>query len=139
MIVHVTPVDNTSSVLVAAKTHASSDRMTQAAEKDYRAGNCWGELVALLLPLLQGKEKLLPRQELHVVRWLSDCHRFLDDEKAAWAAWARVNKSAVRRALKEHAEALKGLRMVHTGLKASPEARKAIEEALAIREELGLQ
>ncbi len=40
---------------------------------------------------------------------------------------------------KEHAEALKRLCMVHTGLKAFPKARKAIGEALAIVEELGLQ
>ncbi len=39
----------------------------------------------------------------------------------------------------EGALALKGLCMVHSGRKAFPEARKAIEEALAIMEELGLQ
>ncbi len=39
----------------------------------------------------------------------------------------------------EHAQALEELCMVHSGLKAFPEARKAIEEALAIMEELGLQ
>jgi tetratricopeptide (TPR) repeat protein len=40
---------------------------------------------------------------------------------------------------KEHSRALKGLCMVHSGLKAFPEARKAIRGALAIMGELGLQ
>ncbi len=38
-----------------------------------------------------------------------------------------------------HAQALTGLCMVQQGLKAFPAARKAISEALAIMEELGLQ
>jgi hypothetical protein len=63
-------------------SHGSVDQTIRAAVKEYRAGNYRGAL-ALLLPLLRAKEKLSPQQELKVVKWLSDCYRFLHDEKAA--------------------------------------------------------
>ncbi len=96
----------------------------------------------MLLPLLRAKEKLSPQQELNVVNGLSTCYRFLHDEKAALPHEQRgvvLTQQLFGARSKEHAEALKGLCMVHRGLKAFPKARKAIGEALAIMEELGLQ
>jgi tetratricopeptide (TPR) repeat protein len=122
-------------------SHSSVEQTIVAGEKEFGAGNYRGAL-ALLLPLLRAKEKLSPRQELDVVDCLTDCYRFLDDEKAALPHIQRgleLRKQLHGVRSKEHAMALKGLCMVHAGLKAFPKARKAIEEALAIMEDLGLQ
>jgi hypothetical protein len=122
-------------------SHGSVDQTIWAAKKDFVAGNYRGAL-ALLLPLLRAKEKLSPQQELNVVNGLSNCYRFLEDEKAALPHEQRglvLTKQLFDARSKEHAEALKGLCMVHRGLKAFPKARRAIGEALAIMEELGLQ
>ena len=117
------------------------DEVMEQAQKEVEAGNYRGA-VALSLPLLRAKDKLSPRQEYHVVNCLSQCYRFLRDDKAALphAQWLVVLAPEVDgpRSL-FHAVALKGLSIVHTGLKAFPEARKAIVEALAIMDELGLQ
>ncbi len=96
----------------------------------------------MLLPWLRAKEKLSPQQELWVVGCLSNCYRFLEDEKAALPHEQRglvLTKQLHGARSKEHSWALKRLCMVHRGLKAFPKARKAIGEALAIMEELGLQ
>ncbi len=73
---------------------------------------------------------------------LSTCYRFLDDDKAALPHTQRY--SALEQQLHgprspQHATALKGLSMVQRKLKAFPQARKAIVEALGIMDELGLQ
>jgi hypothetical protein len=122
-------------------SHGSVDATTRAAKKEYDAGNYRGAL-ALLVPLLRAKEKLSPQQELKVVRRLSNCYRFLYDYKTALPHAQRglvLTKQLFGARSKEHAMALWGLCMVNRGLKAFPEARKAVGEALAIMEELGLQ
>jgi hypothetical protein len=64
-------------------SRGSVDKTIQAAKKkEFDAGNYQGAL-ALLLPLLRAKEKLLPWQEMKVVSWLSACYCFLCDYKAA--------------------------------------------------------
>jgi tetratricopeptide (TPR) repeat protein len=121
--------------------HGSVDETVQAAKKDFVSGNYRGAL-ALLVPLLRAKGKLSPQQELKVVTWLSDCYRALGDFKAALPHEKRglvLTKQLFGARSRGRAEAFQGLCMVHTGLKAFPEARKAIGEALAIMEELGLQ
>jgi tetratricopeptide (TPR) repeat protein len=122
-------------------SHGSVFQTIRAAKKEFGAGNYRGAL-ALLLPLLRAKEKLSPQQELEVVDWLSECYRFLDDEKAALPHQERrvvLTKQLFGARSFEYARALQGLCMVHRGLKAFPKARKAIQGALAIMEELGLQ
>jgi tetratricopeptide (TPR) repeat protein len=122
-------------------SRGSVNKAIRAAQKEFEAGNYRGAL-ALLLPLLRAKEKLSPQQEIEVVNWLNICYRFLDDYKAALPHKQRglvLTKQLFGARSKEHAWALQGLCMVHTGLKAFPKARKAIGEALAIMEELGLQ
>jgi tetratricopeptide (TPR) repeat protein len=97
--------------------------------------------LALLLPLLRAKVKLSPQQELDVVDGLSNCYRFLDDYKAALPHKQRglvLTKQLFGARSREHAWALQWLCRVRGGLKAFPKARKAIGEALAIMEELGL-
>ena len=117
----------------------SLDETIGQAVKEYHAGNYRGGL-ALLLPLL--KEKLSPQQELNVSVWLSGSYHFLEDFKAALphAEHHVVLEQQLSgpRSL-GHAMALKVVCMVHRGLKAFPAARKAIKEALAIMDELGLQ
>ena len=117
------------------------DEVMEQAQKEVEVGNYRGG-VALLLPLLRAKDKLSPRQEYHVVNCLSQCYRFLRDDKAALPHVERKLVLAQNlfgpRSL-GHAGALQGLCMVHMGLKAFPEARKAVVEALAIMDELGLQ
>ncbi len=61
--------------------------------------------------------------------WLSACYRFLGDYKVALLYKLRVLVLVLQlhgARSKEHALALKGLYMVHAGLEAFPEARKAI-------------
>ena len=116
------------------------DEVMEQAQKEFEAGNCRGA-VALLLPLLRAKDKLSPRQEYHVVNCLSQCYRFLRDKAALPHAQRLVvltQELFGPRSL-GHALALQELCMVHGGLKAVPAARKAIVEALAIMDELGLQ
>jgi tetratricopeptide (TPR) repeat protein len=128
-----------SDLLPEGHSHGSVDQTIQAAVKEFDAGNYRGAL-ALLLPLL--REKLSPQQELDVVDWLSGCYRFLYDNKSSLPHIQRavvLTKELYGACSKELALALKGLCMVHSGLKAFPKARKAIGEALAIMEELGLQ
>ncbi len=88
------------------------------------------------------REKLSPLQERNVLWLASGCYRFLDDFKAALPlAQRRVvleQELAGPRSL-GHAETLWQLSMVHRGLEDFVAARKAIKEALAIMEELGLQ
>jgi tetratricopeptide (TPR) repeat protein len=121
-------------------SHGSVHDRTQA-EKEFDAGN-YREALALLLPLLRAKEKLSPQQELKLVDRVSDCYRLSRDFKAA--LWHKERGLVLTKQLFgarsfEYAQALTVLSMVHSGLKAFPEARKAIGEALAIMEELGLQ
>jgi tetratricopeptide (TPR) repeat protein len=122
---------------------ASVDETIGQAVQEFKAGNYRGA-VALLEPLLRppAKEKLSPQQERDVVMWLSDRHRFLGDYKAALPHTQRL--LALEQQLhgprsRQHAEALKVLCIVHRGLKAFTQARKAITEALGIMDELGLQ
>jgi tetratricopeptide (TPR) repeat protein len=119
------------------------DEVLVRAEKELVAGNYRG-CVELLQPLLRPKrkEKLSPQQEYVVVARLGCCYRFLGDFKAAFPHTQRRVVLAQQLGGPRsdiHAEALKGLCMVQAGLKAFPAARKAISEALAIMEELGLQ
>ncbi len=103
----------------------SHDSVGETIPKEHRAGNYRGALA--LLPFLRAKEELSPQRAEggeQVERLLLPLLGRLQGRVAARAARAG------------HAEALKGLCMVHSGLK--PEARKVIEEALAIMEELGL-
>ena len=122
---------------------SSVDEAVKQAGKEYVAGN-YRDGVELLLPFLRPKhkDKLSPQQELDVVVWLGACYRRLGDSKAALPHAQRhvvlEQQLSGPRSL-GHAMALKGLCMVHTGLKAFPAARKAIKEALAIMDELGLQ
>jgi hypothetical protein len=119
-------------------SHGSVDETILAVTKEFKAGNYRGVL-ALLLPLLRAKEKLSPQQELDVVDYLSNCVRFLRDFKAALPHQQRrlvLTKQLFGPRSRVHAQAFKGLCMVRGGLKAFPEARKAIGEALAIMEEL---
>jgi hypothetical protein len=116
-------------------SHGSVDETIRAAKKEFKAGNYRGAL-ALLLPLLRAKEKLPPQQELNVVKSLLPLLVRREGRVAARRARGRVDKTARS---KEHSRALKGLCMVHSGLKAFPEARKAIRGALTIMEALGLQ
>jgi hypothetical protein len=91
-------------------SYGSVDKTIQAAKKEREAGN-YRAALALLLPLLRAKEKLSPLQELKVVKWLSDCYRFLDDYKAALPHQQRVlvvTKQLCGARSKEHAVALKG-------------------------------
>ncbi len=93
----------------------------------------------MLLPLLQPKrkQKLSPQQEYEAV-----CYRSLDDFTASLPHALRgvvLAQQLFSLRSAAHAAALKGLCMVQTGLKAFPAARKAMAEALAIMEELGLQ
>ena len=121
----------------------SMDDAVAQATKEYSAGNYRG-VVELLLPFTRPKqrEKLSPQQELDVVMTLTGCYRCLLDFKAAlpYAERHVVLEQQLHgpRSL-ERALALKGLCMVHQGLEAFPAARKAIAEALAIMDELGLQ
>ena len=117
------------------------DEAIAQAEKEYHAGNYRGG-VALLLPLLRAKDKLSPLQEYHVADCLSQSYHFLHDYKAALPHVQRtlgLAQELFGPRSEGHALALKELCKVHTGLKAFPEARKAIVEALAIMDELGLQ
>jgi tetratricopeptide (TPR) repeat protein len=117
----------------------SVDDVLAEAVKDYQAGN-YEEALALLPALL--KTPLSPSQELNVVLYLSACYRFLDNERAALPHAQRYVALAQQlsgpRSL-QHALALKGLCMVHTGLKTFPTARAAIMEAMSIMDELGEQ
>ena len=117
------------------------DEAIAQAEKEFDAGNYRGA-VALMLPLLRAKDKLSPRQELTVAHWLSTSYRFLGDYKVALPHVQRVlvlAQEVFGPRSPGHAVALGELCMLHTGLKAFPAARKAIVEALAIMDELGLQ
>jgi tetratricopeptide (TPR) repeat protein len=115
----------------------------ERAVKEINAGN-YRAGVELLRPLLQPKrkQKLSPQQEHEAVSCLGVCYRALLDFKAALPYAQRLVVLAQQllgpRSV-GHAQALKGLCMVHQGLKAFPPARKAISEALAVMEELGLQ
>jgi tetratricopeptide (TPR) repeat protein len=111
------------------------------ADQECQAGNYRGA-VALLLSLLQGKDKLSPWQELNAVTCLIHCNIPMLDYKVALPYAER--KLALAQQLmgprsQGHAQALKALCMVQRGLKAYRAARKAIREGLAILEELGLQ
>jgi tetratricopeptide (TPR) repeat protein len=115
----------------------------EQAEKEFNAGNNRGA-IALLLPWLRppGQEKL-PHQERNMVGWLSVCYRALLDFEAALPHAQRCVDLTQRvqggvRSL-QYARALKGLCMVHLGLKDFPAARSVVTEALTIMEELGLQ
>jgi hypothetical protein len=96
---------------------------------------CWCALVA--------SETEPVARQMAVVDSLSDCYHFLNDYKAALPHAQRglvLAKQLFGARSKEHAQSLKRrLCMVRGGLKAFPKARKAIGEALAIMEELGLQ
>jgi tetratricopeptide (TPR) repeat protein len=73
---------------------------------------------------------------------MSFCYRCLLDFKAALPhaqRWEALTVQLCGPRSKHHAVALEELCTVHTGLKDYPTARKAIGEALAIMEELGLQ
>jgi tetratricopeptide (TPR) repeat protein len=111
------------------------------AVKEFNAGNYRGAL-ELLRPFLLAREKLSPQQELAVVGVASECYRFLLDFKAALPLAQRcvvlAQQLAGLRSLR-HAQALQELCVVQTGLKNSVAASKAIKEALAIMEALGLQ
>jgi tetratricopeptide (TPR) repeat protein len=114
----------------------------ERAKNELDAGNYRG-CVELLRQLLQPKrEKLSPQQEFEVVACLGSCYRALLDLRAALPHAQRCVVLAQQlfgpRSV-GHAQALKGLCLVQTGLKAFPAARRAIVEALAIMEELGLQ
>jgi tetratricopeptide (TPR) repeat protein len=112
------------------------------AKNEYKQGN-YRRGVELLQPFVgPGAKKLTPQQERGVVRWLSQCYRFLRDNKAALPHAQRgleLTLQLYRPRSQEHAYALKGLCMVQTGLEAFLEARANITEALAIMDELGLQ
>jgi tetratricopeptide (TPR) repeat protein len=121
----------------------SVDETIGQAVQEFKAGNYRGA-VALLEPLLRppAKERLSPQQECGVVGLLSSCYRHLSDDKSALLH--AQQKVALEQQLHgprscQHAVALKVLCMVHQGLKAFPQARKAITEALGIMDELGLQ
>jgi tetratricopeptide (TPR) repeat protein len=122
---------------------ARVDETFVQATKEVDAGNYRGA-VALLEPLLRPrpKEKLSPQQECDVVERLSACYRVLDDDKAALPhtqRWLALEKQLHGPRSRRHAGALKMLCRVQRGLKAFPQARKAIVEALRIMDELGLQ
>jgi hypothetical protein len=121
-------------------SHGSEKEPTQPAKKEFGAGNYRGALV-LLLPLW-AKQKLFPQQKLDVVTWLSDCCCLLYDEMAALPhtqCGLVFTKQLCNAHSRDHSRALQGLCMVHGGLKAFPEVLKAIREALAVMEDLGLQ
>jgi hypothetical protein len=112
------------------------DETLEQAVKEFKAGNYRGA-VALLRPLLRprAKEKLSLQQECGVVAWLSACYRFLGDYKSALPLAQR--QVALEQQLhsprsRQHAVALKVLCMVQRQLKAFPQARKGIAEALGI-------
>jgi tetratricopeptide (TPR) repeat protein len=121
---------------------ASVDETTVQAKKEHKAGNYRGA-VALLEPLLRppAKEKLSPQQERGVVGSLTAHHNALGDYKAALPHAQRLLalEQQLHGRSRQHAEALKVLCMVQRKLKALPQARKAITEALGIMDELGLQ
>jgi tetratricopeptide (TPR) repeat protein len=123
--------------------HDAANETVAQAVREHQTGNYRGGL-ALVLPLLRGKakEKLSPPQERDAVKCASDSYRLLLDCKAALPYAQRL--VALEQQLHgprsmEHADALHKLCMVHAGLKAFPAARKAITEAFAIMDELGLQ
>ena len=73
---------------------------------------------------------------------LSTAYRRLEDFEAALPhaeRWVVLEQQLYGARSQDRAAALKGLCLVHTGLKAFPAASKAIQEALAIMDELGLQ
>ena len=114
------------------------ETMTQVAVS-VRDGNYRG-VVEPLLPLLRAK--LSPQQECIVVRLLTIAYPRLEDFEAALPHAQRyvVLEELLHGARsRDHAVALMVLCMVHTRLKAFPAARKAVQEALAIMDELGLQ
>jgi tetratricopeptide (TPR) repeat protein len=111
--------------------------------QEFNVGNYRGA-VSLLEPLLRprAKEKLSPQQECDVVACLSSSYGFLSDEKSALPhtqRWVALEKQLHGPRSQHRAVALKVLCMVHRGLQAFPQARKAITEALGIMDELGLQ
>jgi tetratricopeptide (TPR) repeat protein len=118
------------------------DKVLVRARKEYDAGN-YRRGVELLAPFVgPNKRKLAPQQERDVVDWLSTCYRFLDEYEAALPHAQRRLELALqldRPRSRGHAGALEELSDVQTGLKAFPDARKAVTEALAIMDELGLQ
>jgi tetratricopeptide (TPR) repeat protein len=121
----------------------ASQDVLERAEKERDAGN-YRAGVELVRPLLQAKrkEKLSPQQEHDAAALLGDCYRLLHDFKAALLLVQRgvvLSQQRFGPRSEGHAQALKGLCIVQQGLKAFPKARKAILEALAIMEELGLQ
>jgi tetratricopeptide (TPR) repeat protein len=119
------------------------DEVIVQAKKETRTGNYKGA-IALLQPLLRlrQKAKLSQSQENDVVSWLCNCYRSLFDFKAALPHAQRslvLAQELFGPRSAGYADALKGLCLVHMRLKAFKAARKAVEEALAIMEELGLQ
>jgi hypothetical protein len=121
--------------------HATEDVLERAKNElvggNYRA--CVELLRALLRP--KRKQKLSPPQRLFVM-YLGCCYRALHDFKAALPHTQRrmvLAQHLFGPRSHGHAQALKVLCMVQKGLKPFPAARKAISEALAIMEELGLQ
>ncbi len=129
-------------VFYMARALGSVDATIVRSLMEFDAGNYRGAVALLELLRPRAKEKLSPQQECNVVGWLSTCYRFLDDFKAALPHAQRL--LALQQQLHgprswQHAEALKGLSMVQRKLKAFPQARKAITEALSIIDELGHQ
>jgi tetratricopeptide (TPR) repeat protein len=118
------------------------ERAVTRASSAFAAGN-YRSAVEDLLPfafLPQGA--LSPPQERDVVGCMSACYRRLLDFKTA-LPYALRDLELIRvlenpRSL-QYAHGLKGLCMVHLGLKEFPSARAAIAEALAIMVGLGFQ
>jgi tetratricopeptide (TPR) repeat protein len=111
------------------------------ADKERDAGNYRGAL-ELVRPFLLAREKLSLLQERNVVVVASSCYRCLSDFKAALPLAQRCvvleQQLAGPRQLR-HAQALKQLSLVQSGLKDFVAASKAIKQARAIMEELGMQ
>jgi tetratricopeptide (TPR) repeat protein len=120
---------------------SSVDEAVAQAVKERSAGNYRGGL-ELLRPFLIAREKLSPQQECSVVGLASGCYRALQDFKAALPLAQRCvvleQQLAGPRSLR-YAHALQDVCVVHQVLKDFVAASKAIRQALAIMEELGLQ
>jgi tetratricopeptide (TPR) repeat protein len=120
---------------------SSVDEAVAQAGKEAIAGNYRGAL-ELVRPFLLAREKLSPQQERNVMLVAIGCYRALLDFKAALLLAQRFvvleQQLAGPRSLR-HAKVLQELCMVHQGLKKYIAASKALKEALAIMEELGLQ
>jgi tetratricopeptide (TPR) repeat protein len=120
---------------------SSVDEAMAQADKERDAGNYRGAL-KLLRPFFLAREKLSPQQERNVLVLTSGCYCLLLDFKAALPLvqrWVVLDQQLAGPRSQRHAKALQQLCMVHRGLKDFVAASKAIKEALAIMEELGLQ